>query len=89
MWKSRGRAHHRAAEDWAPTDILIGAPCLPGAGQGSTQMLFLHSVATDRFQLRCQEWQGHQCCSGGVGADPQGEREGCPGLPAPASATEA
>ena len=27
-------------------------------------MLFLHSVAADRFQLRCQEWQGHQWCSG-------------------------
>lgn len=28
-------------------------------------MLFLHSMAANRFQLRCQEWQGHHCCSGG------------------------
>ena len=28
-------------------------------------MLFLHSMAANRFQLRCQEWQGHDCCSGG------------------------
>lgn len=28
-------------------------------------MLLLHSMAANRFQLRCQGWQGHLCCSGG------------------------